>query len=67
MKLGYKDRQVCDPSVEMRVIEGARQRVTLVYIKDTPVNPMRKEHVAAIQDYMDQRAPIGSRIMIEIV
>jgi hypothetical protein len=51
----------------MRVIEGARQRVAVVYIKDTPVNPMRKEHIATIQDYMDQRAPIGSRIVIEVV
>jgi hypothetical protein len=65
-RLGYKDRPVSGPSTELRMTEGGRQRVTVVYVRDTAVNPIRAHHIAAIQDYLDQRAPLGSRIVLEV-
>jgi hypothetical protein len=65
-RLGYKDRPVSGPFTELRKMEDGRQRVTVVYIGDTAMNPIRTQHIAAIQDYLDQRAPLGSRIVVEV-
>jgi hypothetical protein len=64
--LGYSDRSVSGPFTELRLAEGGRQRVTTVSVKDNLMNPMKAHHIAAIQDYLDQRAPLGSKVFLEV-
>ncbi|UCF05186.1 MAG: hypothetical protein JSV33_14910 [bacterium] len=64
--LGYRDVDIHDPVTELRVIDGARQRVTVVYVRNRGGKPLDIRDIAMIQGYLNDRAPIGSRIIMEV-
>jgi len=61
-RLGYKGYTIQEPFVELRVVEGCRQRVIVIHVEKVTLEQHHKE---AIQDYIDQLTPIGSKIMID--
>jgi hypothetical protein len=65
-RLGYIDNPISGPFVELRVVDGGRQRAIVVYIRNNALRPLRKDHIAAIKDYVDQHTPLGSRVVIEV-
>ena len=65
-RLGYAAHSVAPPSVEMRVIDGGRQRVVVIGVERGLEAPVKKHHLAAIQDYLDQRMPMGCRTLFEV-
>ncbi len=63
--LGYRDVEIHEPGTELRVIEGARQRVTVVHLRNRGGKPLDSRDISMIQGYLNDRAPIGSRIILE--
>lgn len=64
--LGYRDVEIHEPGTELRVVEGAQQRVTVVYLRNRGGKPLDSRDVSMIQGYLNDRAPIGSRIILEV-
>lgn len=64
--LGYRDVEIHEPGTELRVIEGARRRVTVVYLRNRGGKPLDARDISMIQGYLNDRAPIGSRIILEV-
>lgn len=64
--LGYRDVDIHEPGTELRVIEGSRQRVTVVHLRNRGGKPLDARDVSMIQGYLNDRAPIGSRIILEV-
>jgi hypothetical protein len=64
--LGYGDHEVGGPSIELRVCDGVRRRVAVVYVSDNAINPIVRHNLDSIQDYLDQCAPVGSKVLIEV-
>lgn len=65
-RLGYREVDIRDPVTELRVVDGARQRVTVVYLRNRGGKALDGRHVAMIRGYLNDRAPIGSRIVLEV-
>ncbi|MCP4570765.1 MAG: hypothetical protein GY838_00275 [bacterium] len=65
-RLGYRDVDVLEPATELRVVDGARQRVTVAYMRNRGGKTITPRHLAMIRGYLNDRAPIGSRIMLEM-
>lgn len=64
-RLGYRDVEIYEPETELRVIENARQRVTVVYLRNRGGKPLDARDLSMIQGFLNDRAPIGSRIILE--
>ncbi|HUV35547.1 MAG TPA: hypothetical protein VMX58_01260, partial [Patescibacteria group bacterium] len=60
------DVEIHEPGTELRVVGGARQRVTVVYVRNRGGKPLDSRDVSMIQGYLNDRAPIGSRIILEV-
>jgi hypothetical protein len=65
LRLGYQDFAVREPFTEVRVIGGERRRVTVVAIGADEHAPVEDAHIRVVQDYLDRRSPLGSKIVIE--
>jgi hypothetical protein len=65
-RLGYRDVEIHEPGTELRVVEGARQRVTVVYLRNRGGKPLNARDISMVQGYLNDRAPIGSRIILEV-
>lgn len=61
---GYANCTVRGPVIEMRIIDGYRQRVAVVYIESKGGNNILRHHGDAIKKYCRQFMPVG--IMLEI-
>ncbi|GEM_PF-3050592 len=64
--LGYRDIEIHEPVTELRVIDNARQRVTVVYLRNRGGRQIDTRDLSMIQGYLNDRAPIGSRIIVEV-
>jgi hypothetical protein len=64
--LGYRDVEIREPGTELRVIDGARQRVTVVYLRNRGGKQLDARDISMIQGYLNDRAPIGSRIILDV-
>jgi hypothetical protein len=64
--LGYRDVEMRGPGTELRIIEGAKQRVTVVYLRNRGGKPLNARDISMIQGYLNDRAPIGSCIILEV-
>jgi hypothetical protein len=64
--LGYRDVEVREPVTELRVIDGSRQRVTVVYVRNRGGKQLEARDISMVQGYLNDRAPIGSRIILDV-
>ncbi|MEE9269206.1 MAG: hypothetical protein V3V49_03000 [Candidatus Krumholzibacteria bacterium] len=65
-KLGYEDVEIENPVTELRVVDGARRRVTVVYLQSKRGKPLTKGHVETIQSFVDDRSPVGSQVVLQV-
>ncbi len=64
-KMGYERVTIDGPYTELRVIGGVRRRVTVVYLDNRGGRRLDPQHLATIQSYVDDRAPIGAEFVLE--
>ncbi len=65
-KLGYERVVVEGPFTELRVIGGVRRRVTVLYLNNRGGKPIEPRHLAMMQSYVEDRAPIGSEFRLDL-
>lgn len=65
-KLGYERVAIKGPKTELRIIDGSRRRVTVVYLDNKGGKALGPQHLAMMQSFIDDRAPIGTAFLIEL-
>jgi hypothetical protein len=66
-KLGYERVELKGPVTELRVIDGKRRRVTVVYLDNKGGKEIEPQHLAMIQSFIDDRSPLGGEFHLELV
>jgi hypothetical protein len=64
-RMGYERVTVDGPHTELHVIGGARRRVTVVYLDNRGGRRLDPQHINTIQNYIDDRSPIGAEFLLE--
>jgi hypothetical protein len=65
-KFGYERVTVEGPETELRVIGGVRRRVTVAYVNNRGGRRIDPQHIAVIQSFVEDRAPIGALFLLEL-
>jgi hypothetical protein len=65
-KLGYDRVTVDQPVTELRVVNGSRRRVTVVYLRNRGGRKFEDKHLTMIQDFVTDRVPVGVDIRLEL-
>jgi hypothetical protein len=65
-KLGYDRVTVDQPVTELRVVNGSRRRVIVVYLRNRGGRDFEEAHLAMIQGFVNDRLPVGVDIRVEL-
>ena len=66
-KLGYERVEIKGPVTELRVIDGSRMRVTVIYLDNKGGREFDQQHLAVMQSFVDDRCPVGGHFLLELV
>lgn len=64
-RFGYQNYGVLTPRIEIRIVDGLRQRVITVQIQETSVTPIQEDHLKVINDYIRYHSPINLPVIVE--
>lgn len=66
-KLGYERVEIVGPKTELRVIDGSRMRVTVVYLDNKGGREFDPQHLAMMQSFIEDRSPVGAQFHLEVI
>jgi hypothetical protein len=65
-RFGYRDISIKAPVTELRIIDGNRKRVSVVYLDNRSGKSIEPRHIDIIQGFINDRVPLGVQIILDV-